>query len=456
MIRLARKRIFMNYDPLTADLPHRSKSLPATYWFATAGQAPEDDGQLSANVDCDVAVIGGGYTGLSCAYFLAKEYGVRTRVLEAHQPGWGCSGRNGSFMRPAIGRLWWWQCIERYGHDTARQLFHESLSALGTMRELIRDGAIDCDQQPDGWLRVAHKPSRVKLLEREQRVMEDVFDYNVNLLGAEELRKHGHGGTEAYAALHYPEAFAAHPLKVLHGLLAMARQAGAVVHSKSPVTGWERKRGCHELSTPAGIVTAKRVVIATNGYSTEKLHPALKARLIPVLSSIVVTRPLSPQERQAAEIDTTNVVTDTRKLLNFYRVLPDGRLLMGSRGAISESPRGDRRAVNRLLNIIAQKFPGLTDVTADYHWSGWVALSNDSMPRVHSLQDEAGVSYAIGYNGSGTTASVHAGRLLAGHLAAGTPISAVLDSPLPPIPLARFRRLGQRLAFMAFRCQDAR
>src|SRR5699024_7562560 len=117
--------------------------------------------------------------------------------------------------------------------------------------------------------------------------------------------------------------------------------------------------------TPHGVVNAKHVVIATNGYSTEKLHPSLKARLMPVLSSIVVTRPFSPDELIKAGFTTTNIVIDTRKLLNFYRLLPDGRILLGSRGSITESPKDDFRISNDLLNTIKYKFPKLNDVRAD-------------------------------------------------------------------------------------------
>src|SRR5699024_3687987 len=371
----------MGYDPLTANLPQHGQEYPTSYWVATAGKPPAVDGPVHGTIDTDIAIIGAGYTGLSCAWHLARNHGVRVHVIEAHHPGWGCSGRNGSLMRPAIGRMWWFEAVKRFGHARARQLFHEAMDALNTMRGLIDDGGIDCDRQPDGWLRVAHHPSRVQSLEQEKDTLESVFDYPVELLDQRALNHHGHAGTEAHGALHYQDAFAAHPLKLAFGLVEMARKAGAVIHDASPVTGWNRRGSEHELVTPKGRVRARRVSIATNGYSTEKLHQSLKARLMPVLSSIVVTRPLSAAEQDAAELTTTDIVTDTRKLLNFYRLLPDGRLLLGSRGAITQSERTEKRIASMLLKTVRQKFPSLVNLSADYHWSGWVALSMDAIDR---------------------------------------------------------------------------
>src|SRR5699024_9343213 len=131
------------------------------------------------------------------------------------------------------------------------------------------------------------------------------------------------------------------------------------------------------------------------------------------------------------------------------------RLLLGSRGAITQSERTEKRIASMLLKTVRQKFPSLVNLSADYHWSGWVALSMDAMPRIHSPEDDPGVSYAVGYNGSGTTAAVHAGRLLAENLTDGKPIPEILNGPLPRMPFAPFRRLGQRITFVAYRCQDA-
>lgn len=444
----------MAYDPLTADLPTQPRPYPATYWCATAGTPPTDDGPLLHAQDTDIAIIGAGYTGLSCAYHLTKHYRSTVHVLEAHQPGWGCSGRNGSFMRPAIGRLSWTDSVQRFGPELAKAHFTEAHRALATMRELILQGNIDCDIQPDGWLKTAHQPSRIPSLLTEQQVMRDHFNYDTQLLHQSELEEYGLGGAEASAALRFPDAFSAHPLKIIFSLVKQARQAGAVVHSKSPVISWHKEGATHYLRTPTGTLRAKHIVIATNGYSTEQLHPCLKSRLMPVLSSIIVTRPLSEDEIHHSGFRTTNIITDTRKVLNFYRRLPDNRILLGSRGAITESHQSQQKIQDHLLATLQKKFNGLENLTVDYGWSGWVALSMDSMPRVHTVNTDRSISYAIGYNGSGTTASVYAGKVLAHHLKSNAAISPLLNSPLPAFPFAPFRRLGQRAMFAYYRHLD--
>lgn len=442
------------YDPLRAELPNQPQKYPKTYWTATAGQRPDDAGVLQEEVSTDVAIIGAGYTGLSCAYYLTKKYGKRVTVLEANYPGWGCSGRNGSFIRPAIGRLWWWQCVEKYGKAQAKQLFIEAMAALQTMRELIHLSEIDCDVMPDGWLRVAHSAQNLAFLKKEKEILSRIFNYEVNYLNKQELTAYGHAGNEAYGALHYRDSFSAHPLKVVFGLLQLACKAGAMVHSASPVIRWQSNKGKHLLQTPQGKVHANKVVIATNGYSTERLHPSLNAKLLPVLSSIIVTEPLSKEQQETAGFTTNNIITDTRKLLNFYRLLPDNRIMLGSRGAIQENPRSEQRIAQMLHANLVRKFPTLQNIAIDYNWSGWVALTIDSMPRVHSPKEWPGVYYAIGYNGSGTSAAVYAGRLLANGIGAGKTLPNILDQPLKRMPMPAFRRLGQRLAFLSYQLKD--
>lgn len=444
----------MAYDPLRADLPRQALDYPDTYWCTTAGDPPPDDGALAADTETDVAIIGGGYTGLSCAYYLARDYGIKAIVLEANRPGWGCSGRNGSFARPAIGRLGFAQWIKRWGVDGAREMFDETQRALDTVRELIAAGNIDCDQQPDGWLKVAHRADKVAAMEAEHKLLADVFGYTTELLDPTALgRAHFRGG-EAHMALRFPKAFALHPLKFAFGIMRMARAAGARVHCGSPVMAWTREGGRHLLKTPRSTVRVRHVVIATNGYSTERLHRALNGRLIPVLSNVVVTRPMTDAEQRESNLVTTDVITDTRAVLNYYRRLPDGRVLLGSRGPIHENESTLRQ--DNLLNMVRRKFPALRNITAEYCWGGWVALTMDQVPHVFRVEDDATVSYAIGYNGSGVAAAPHAGRLLARDLGGDESILPMISGPLPRVPFAAFRRVGQRAAFIWFRLQDGR
>lgn len=445
----------MIYDPLTAPGPGEGLAHTDSYWADTAGPAVPDDGPLTESADTDVAIIGGGYTGLSCAAHLARRYGARPIVLEANRPAWGCSGRNGSFARPILGRVAYQEWIRRWGEESARGLFGECLEALGTVRDLIREGDIDCDAQPEGSLRIAHSRRRVGDLEADQRLLADTFGYSAEVLYPDTLAKQHFNGEEAHAALRMPDGFGVHPLKLGHGILRMARGAGANVYSASPVEKLAKHDGCHVLKTPRGEVRAKAVVFATNGYTPEQLHPSLRGGLLPLVSNIIVTRPMTGDEQAACNFVTTHVMYDTRKFLNYFRLLPDRRILFGCRGPIRPTARNNAAHRVWLLATLKRKFPALRDITADYFWGGWVAITRDSMPHIAHAEDDPTVHYSLGYCGSGVAAANHAGRRIAEHLAGNRPPLPILSDPMPRIPLAAFRRLTQRLAFMWYRLQDA-
>jgi taurine dehydrogenase large subunit len=444
------------YDPLKAPHPGQGLAHDESYWTATAGAEPGDDGPVAGDREADIAIIGGGYTGLSCAYHLARNFGARPVVLEANRTGWGCSGRNGSFARPTLGRLKYTDWVERWGEARARDLFAESLEALDTVRDLIREGGIDCDVQPEGSLRIAHKASAVVALERDHRVLVETFGYPAELLDGAAIGARHFKGEEAHAALRMPDSFALHPLKLAQGVLVMARAAGAVVHGGSPVTAWRKDGARHVLKTPGGEVRAGTVVLATNGYGPEHLHPVLRSRLLPVLSNIVVTRPMSAEEKAACNLVTTDVMYDTRRMLNYYRRLPDDRMLLGNRGPITADPAVLAAHRDVLLGNLKRKFPPLKDITADYFWGGWVAVTRDFMPHVHHAEGDPSVHYALGYCGSGVAAALHAGRRLAERIGGKAAVFPLLDRPLPRIPFGAFRRLAQRVLFQWYGYLDGR
>ncbi len=446
------------YDPLRSSTPGTGLEHEPSYWAATAGNPPPDDGPAPPGAETDVAIIGGGYTGLSCAYFLAKQYGVRTMVLEANQSGWGCSGRNGGFARAAIGRYTWSKVIALWGRETARHMFAQALDAVRTVRDLIREGEIACDAIEPGHLKIAHRASRAAALEQEAQLLQREFGYPARFLSADIVREQHISGTQSHGALRVPDALALHPLKLAHGVHRLARSAGAVVHTASPVLGWHKAGAGHELITPYGKVRAHRLVFATNGYTPEHLHPCLRASTLPVLSHIIVTRPMTAAEKQASRFFTEHVLTDTRNLLYYWRRLPDDRIMFGGRGQIVDSVEGRSRQRAFLLSELKAKLPALGDITVDFDWWGWVCLTADLMPHVHHVRDDDTVHYAIGYQGSGVAYGLHAGRLLARRLGGddvGAPIPST-STPLPRFPVAPLRRTAQRVMYRVYRYLDNR
>ncbi len=451
------------YDPLLDATPGQGRDYAPTYWVGTAGEPPGDDGPVTQDMDADVVIIGSGFTGLTTAIFLAQEYGIKATVLEANRTAWGCSTRNGGQAQCASGRLKRSQWISRWGLDTALKMHRECVEGMENFKELIKD--IDCDPQPGGHLYIAHRPKVMPALEKEAALLRDTFGYNARILDADTVRNEWVGDHEAHGAMHEPEGIGVHAAKLAFGYLKKARALGVKVHPASPVQGWETRNGQHYLRTPGGVVRARAVGVATGGYTANALNPEFRNRLFPILSNSMVTRPLTPAEIEACNFRTHQVLTDTRVLRNYYRLLPDNRLQIGSRSAISgrDAPQAQYR--KNLEEAMARKFPALKGIQIDYSWWGWVDVSHDMMPRIVQPNKNETLYYAMGYGGNGVMYSAQAGRRLA-QLIAGK--GGELDLPIfqsrLPFPNVRemvtsevfapFRRLGQRFLYRWYYLKD--
>ncbi|WP_024303572.1 FAD-binding oxidoreductase [Pseudogulbenkiania sp. MAI-1] len=450
------------YDPLVASTPGQGRDYAPTYWIGTAGDPPPDDGPITHDIDVDVAIIGSGFTGLTTAIFLAQEYGIKATVLEANRVSWGCSTRNGGQAQCASGRLKRSQWIARYGLDTALRMHEEVCAGMETFKNLIKD--IDCDPQPGGHLYIAHRPKAMPALEKEAKILREVFNYDARILDADTVKRDYVDDKEAAGAMHEPEGIGIHAGKLAFGYLKKARALGAKVHPSSPVMGWETRNGVHYLKTPGGIVRARAVGIATGGYTSQGLHPQLKNRLLPILSNSIVTRPLTQAEIDACNFRTTQVITDTRILRHYYRLMPDGRVQIGSRSAITGNDAPEDKYKQFLIRDLHRKFPALEGIQIDYSWWGWVDVSHDMMPRIYQPDPKQTIYYALGYGGNGVMYSAQAGRRLAASIAGkGTPDLPIFRSKLP-FPNVRevveselfapFRRFGQWWLYRWYHLKD--
>jgi taurine dehydrogenase large subunit len=408
-------------------------------------------------MDVDVAIVGSGYTGLSCAIHLAKEHGIRATVLEANTVAWGCSTRNGGQAQISSGRLKRSQWIERWGVDMAKKMHSEIVEAFGLFRDLIHCGEFDCEPQDGGHLYVAHKPRMMPMLEADSYLLNKVFGYASRILGREELHRDYMRDHEASGAMHEPDGIGIHAAKLAFGYLRMARKLGAGVHPASPVMGWKTINGFHYLTTPGGTVRARAVALATAGYTPPGLYSKTSKRLMPILSNSIVTRPLTPAEREACNFKTKLILTDTRTLRHYFRQLPDGRVQIGSRSAITGADAENPIHLKMLREGLYRKFPALRGIDLEYSWWGWVDVSHDMMPRVFQPDPKATIYYAMGYGGNGVMYSAQAGRRMAqlivgkGH----APDLPIFASPLPSHGvLTPFRRLGQRAMYKWYYWND--
>ena len=454
------------YDPLVDANPGAGRAYAPTYWVASAGTPPPDDGPVQSDLDADVVVIGSGSTGMATALYLAQEHGIRALVLEANQSAWGCSSRSGGQGQNASGRLTRSQWIARWGLDVAKKLDLEIRAGFENFRQLSTE--IDCDANDGGHLYLAHRPEKMDYLRNETRVRREVFGYDTRLLSAEEVRRDYCDERDAVGAMRESEGVGIHPLKFTFGLMQKARALGVKVHTASPVQGWETIAGVHHLRTPGGTVRARRVAVCTGGYTGQKLNPMLRNKILPILSNSVVTRPLTEAELQATNFRSRTFLTDTRTLRFYYRLLKDNRLQLGSRSAITGADAQDPVHLKLLTDAIARKFPPLAGIQIDYSWWGWVDVSHDMMPRITRPDPGQSVWYAVGYGGNGVSFSTWAGKRLAERVAGQDTGREVFQLPIYHTPLqypnlfglvrsqafAPFRRFGQYFLYKWYWMRD--
>lgn len=374
------------------------------YWLDDADPPGLPD--IPPEAEVDVAVIGSGYTGLNAALVTARA-GRTTAVFEAGTAGQGCSTRNGgqisTSIKPSLESLG-----RRFGRDRAQAIHAEGVRALDWIEAMVRDEAIDCAFRRAGRFHAAHTPQAYEALARLAATDPDAHA----VPRAEQSREIGsdlyHGGIvqTRHAALH--------PARYHAGLLKRVTASGVRVHQHTPVLGVGREGRRHRLTTPKGTVTARDVVIATNGYSGG-LVPWLRRRIVPIGSYVIATEPLDERLMRRLFPNGRNVV-DTRRVLYYYRPSPDGRrVIFGGRVSSGESTAA--ATAPWLHREMTRIFPELATVGISHAWSGTVAYSFDEL--VH-LGQHQGMHFALCYCGSGVSMASYLGMRM-GH--------KVLDRP---------------------------
>lgn len=433
----------------------RSQSA-GSYWETTIA-SPASYPSLNHSKTCDVAIIGAGITGLSAAFHLCEQ-GLQVAVLDAGYPGWGASGRNGGFCCVGATKLSDAELLRRFGRAETERFYQEQRQAV----ELVRDWAIaeqvDIDVQGDGELEVTHYPSRHAELVAQCEFLQQVARYPCRLMSRQELADYSFQNAEATSALWMGVGFGLNPLKYSLGLANAVHRRGGHLYAYSPVQRWETMGNQHLLHTPGGTLTAPRVLVATNGYTEDDLHPVLSGRLLPILSNVMVTRPLTVSERVAQGWTTDTPVYDTRNLLFYYRLLKDGRCLFGSRGGTWGGTWEGDRHYRWMKQRFQALFPAWRHVEITHRWNGLVCASASLTPHVGTLSSDPTVFYSLAYHGNGVAAATWSGRCVA-QLISGqmreTDLCAVLRQPLKPFPFPQARIWSLRAAYLGYSLQDA-
>ena len=398
--------------------------------------------KLVGDHSCDVCVIGGGFTGISTAYHIAKKYGGDVRLLEAGHFGFASSGRNAGFCCLPSTKLSINQLIKRYGMDETKKFFASQIEGVDLLASLIADNNIECEKIGTGNLDVVHHPSSIEELKEWGNDLQNYFGINTRWIPKEEFDEVGHQSTEQFGAVFTEAGFAMNPMAFLNGFANATVDAGAQLHSHSRVKKWERN-GKHKLITEEGSLTCDKVVVATNGYTDESLHPSFANRMVPVLSNIIVTREMSEDEFKMQNYKTLNPICNSREILYYYRRMPSNRMLFGTRG----DTFGDDKSALKMRSMMTKQFqdvfPNWNDIDVEYYWRGTVVMNRDLVPAFGSLENDKSVFFSYGYHANGNNSTVYCGKKLAEMIyesnSGETNISKVYQGLSPKIPFAFLR-----------------
>lgn len=380
------------------------------YYRATAGPglglAP-----FHGRAETRVCVVGGGFAGLNTALGLVERGVSEVVLLDAHAIGYGASGRNGGFVFGGYSRGEA-DLLADLGPVAAKAAYRRTQDAVDLVRSRTERYALDCDRMDGGVLWVNWFRDD-EVLERRRRLLEAHFD--TRWLPVDRARLRGLVKSERYsAALFEPQAFHFHPLKYARGLARTLQQRGVAVHEDSPATALHRRGAGWRVETPAGIVDAEHVVLACGGYLAG-LVPKIDASVLPIATYVVVTEPLGARATEV--LDTQAAVYDTRFAFDYYRLLPDTRLLWGGRISIRDRDAGDVERV--LRRDLLRVFPQLEGVRIDHAWSGLMSYARHEMPQIGRI--EPGLWYAQAFGGHGVAPTTVAGEVLASAIAQGDP-----------------------------------
>lgn len=399
-------------------------------WAATAPAAPQTPA-LAESLKVDVAIVGAGYTGLSTALHLA-ERGVSVCVLEANEPGWGASGRNGGQVNPTL-KYDPDQLVQMYGAERAEPLINTVSNSADLVFNLIERHGIDCAPTRKGWMQVSYSEKGVAGLHAraEQWARRGVPVQRLDA-GAVSARM----GSQAFAGGWLDgRAGAIQPLAYARGLVRAAQAAGVRIHGQSAVTAMQQAGAGWKLQTASGAqVSAGQVVLATNGYSGD-LWPGMAQSVLAANSFIVATRPLSGPGAESI-LPGQETVSTAQRLLLYFRKDAHGRLLMGGRG-LFEDPTGPADFAH-LERSLALLFPQLGKLDFEYRWAGRIAITRDFMPHVH--EPAPGLTLALGCNGRGIALCTSLGQQLAGRLYDSHSDFAYPVTPLQRLPLHGLQR----------------
>jgi len=386
-------------------------SSPTTSYYRATATPYEAYAPLRGRHEARVAIVGGGYAGLNTALGLA-ERGVKDVVLlEGEQIGFGASGRNGGFVFGGYS-LGEQALLDQRGVAPARALFELTTAAVQLIRKRVAQYGIACDMVDEGviWANWFRDPAQLR---KRQQLLAEQYGVNWEWLPQDVLRERIRS-TRYHDGLYERDALHLHPLNYAIGLAAAAAGQGVRIHEHSGAIKLSRDGLRWKVCTTQGEVLAEQVVLACGGYLAG-LHRQIDRAILPIATYVMVTEPLG--ERLDACLQTRAAVYDSRFAFDYYRPLPDRRLLWG--GRISVRNRSPRAVQKLLTHDLLRVFPQLKGVKVEHAWSGLMSYARHQMPQIGTGSGgrDDGLWWAQAFGGHGVAPTCAAGELLAAAIA---------------------------------------
>jgi len=391
---------------------NRDNFKEKSYWMTTREYAPGDP--LEGDIDVDVAIVGGGFTGLSSAYHIKKaEPNLKVALLESEVIGFGASGRNGGFNMTLFGLTLSITAL-RFGKQKAREAHHYMERAVDYLRDLVAELRIDCDYEHPGFLRVATSEKYKKRILHEAELACKLGLEGIEWLDEAQTREQVQSPIYL-GAWWEPRCGILNPAKLSWGWADVIRPMGVEVYENSPVAEIARENGKVRLDTPDGIVRADKVVMATNAWS--HFFKELRRKQVPVWTHIVMTEPLTEKHFEEIGWQNRQGIEDARNLVHYYRLTADNRLVMGGRDVslgYGEDMEQDLNPVTfeGLKDDVREIFPALKEIQFTHEWGGPVSVPLDMAPAIGFAGDK-NVVYSLGTVGHGVSMTQLNGRTIA-------------------------------------------
>jgi glycine/D-amino acid oxidase-like deaminating enzyme len=401
------------------------------FWLDTVAEPAT--GSAEAFPDkVDVAIVGGGFCGLSAARVLAQR-GVRVALLEAESLGWGASCRNGGMVLTGM-KLPVPTLIKRYGREVVQRMYAASLESINLVERIVKEEGIDCDFSRCGHLEVACKQAHFDDYATAAARIKSEFNHELRIIPKNALESEI--GSQIYFGGMVDETSAGvNPARYVHGLAKAAQRHGACLFDHTRVTRVSSQpngaSGSFRIETTRGTLAAKEVLLASGAYTTEAT-PSLRKKVIPIGSYIIATEVLP--DSLAAEVSPRNrMIYDSKHFLYYYRLTPGNRMLFGGRAAFfPESESTVRESAELLRQGMIEVYPQLRNTKVEYVWGGTLDFAMDVMPHSGKID---GMYFAVGFAGHGVAAATWMGAKLASVICGDPDDNPFSRIPFPGAPL---------------------